>query len=114
MSTVLYNHVLPKEWKWNIPQVIDFTEQSLTGWGNRGWPEIIAGILQACQNGALKTHVMYMCNLNSRQLSYYLQLLQDRGLLDSVESSPSKTVFHTTESGRRYMSAYRQLEGIFR
>ncbi len=98
-----------------MPQVVNFIEQCLMGWGNRGWVEIIEGILEICQNDSLKTHIMYRCNLNSKQISYYIQFLQDHRLLESTESSSSKrSIFHITESGRKYIMAYRQLESIFK
>jgi len=46
--------------------------KSLMGWGVRGWVEIVEMILEICQKGSLKTHIMYMSNLNSKQIAQYL------------------------------------------
>lgn len=50
-------------------------ERSVMGWGNRGWVEIIEYILETCIAGALKTHIMYRCNLNSKQITQYVEFL---------------------------------------
>ena len=42
---------------------------------NRGALGIVNSILKACLNGALKTHVLYKCNLSSRQVGRYLEFL---------------------------------------
>jgi predicted transcriptional regulator len=39
-------------------------------------------ILSVCLDGALKTHVMFKSNLNSRQLHFYLESLVEKGLLE--------------------------------
>lgn len=98
-----------------IPDTGSYTEQGVMGWGNRGWIEIIYMILESCQNGALKTHIMYECNLNSNQITKYLQFLKYDKLIESLRNSPSKrAIFRTTEKGKKYMDAYKQLESIFK
>jgi predicted transcriptional regulator len=59
------------------------------GWSNRGWLEIIEFILLMCENGARKTHVMYRCNLNSKQINQYLQFLLDSGMLEMIQERPN-------------------------
>lgn len=94
-----------------------FTEQSVMGWGNRGWVEIIETILEVCESGALKTHIMYKCNLNSKQISQYLQFLQNHKLIESMTDDPSskRAIFRTTaDLGKKYMEAYKRLADIFK
>jgi predicted transcriptional regulator len=77
---------------------------------NRGYMEIIYSILEASMKGALKTHIMFKCNLNSRQLQLYVQFLVDKGLLVRERASPSpKVEYKTSERGRTYMRAYEVL-----
>src|SRR5580698_1116821 len=45
------------------------------GFGNRESLDIIDLILIVCVSGTMKTHVMYKCNLNSKQVQDYLELL---------------------------------------
>ncbi len=72
--------------------------------------EIIYSVLEASMDGALKTHIMFNCNLNSRQLRLYLQFLVDKGLLSSDQISPSaKVMYKTSERGEKYMRAYETL-----
>ena len=95
--------------------IIDPVEHSVMGWGNRGWVEIVELILERCLNGALKTHIMYECNLNSRQLVQYIKFLTDRKLIESIQDNPNskRPTYNTTELGKRYINAYKQLSGIF-
>jgi len=81
--------------------------KKLVGRGNRGYLEIIDSILSVCTEGALKTHVMFKCNLNSSQVQQYLAYLVDRVLLEKERKEySSKTSYRTSERGRRYMRAY--------
>lgn len=69
--------------------------------------EIIYSILESSMQGALKTHIMFKCNLNSRQLQLYVQFLVDKGLLKRQRVLPSaKVEYKTTERGRKYLQAY--------
>lgn len=99
-----------------MPQTDIFSEQSVMGWGNRGWVEIVEMILEICEKGALKTHIMYKCNLNSKQIAQYLQFLQSHKLVEAIRDTPSskRPIFKTTAVGERYMTAYKQLENIFK
>lgn len=97
-----------------MPSSENFTK-SVMGWGTRGWIEIVESILEISENGALKTHIMYKCNLNSKQIAQYIQFLQSQGLIESVSNKPSskRFFFRTTELGKKYMHAYSALESIF-
>jgi predicted transcriptional regulator len=69
--------------------------------------EIIYSILESSMDGALKTHIMFRCNLNSKQLQLYVQFLVDKELLVRVRAPPSpKIEYKTSDRGRRYMEAY--------
>ena len=94
---------------------LDSSERSVMGWGNRGWLEIIEYILITCKVGALKTHIMYKCNLNSQQVQQYLRFLLNCDLLEKhLESSNSKRhIYKTTVRGRKYMDVYNQIAEIF-
>ena len=78
-----------------------------TGHGPRGYMEIVYSILSVCLNGALKTHVMFRCNLNSKQLRFYIDSLLVKGLLEKDRAPPSaKVEYRTTERGRSYLETY--------
>ena len=77
------------------------------GRGPRGYMEIVYSMLSVCLNGALKTHVMFRCNLNSRQLRFYIDSLLAKGLLEKDRSPPSaKVEYRTTQRGRKYLETY--------
>jgi len=90
-------------------------EQNVMGWGNRGWVEIVETILETCERGSIKTHIMYKCNLNSKQIRQYIQILLDHRLIEDLAHSPSSSrmTYKTTESGKKYINAYKQLKDIF-
>jgi len=94
---------------------VDYVETNVMGWGNRGWLEIIYFILVVCKRGSLKTHIMYKCNLNSRQVDQYLQFLVGRQLLEKEQESPDskRYTYKATEIGRKYIEAYNHLAEIF-
>jgi predicted transcriptional regulator len=80
------------------------------GGGPRGYLEIVYSILSVGLNGALRTHIMFRCNLNSRQLHTYLESLLDKGLLERRRDPPSaKVEYITTAKGRKYIEAYNVL-----
>ena len=95
---------------------IDFDEKVVIGWGNRGWLEIAELILRICERVALKTHIMYQCNLNSKQIEQYLDFLLVRSLVVKIQQpeDPKRSVYLTTERGRKFLSAYGELARIFR
>ncbi len=69
--------------------------------------EIVYTILSVCLNGALKTHVMFRCNLNSKQLHFYIESLLAKGLLEKEREPPSaKVEYRTTVKGRKYLETY--------
>ena len=89
--------------------------RSVLGWGNRGWLEIIDLVLSVCDKGTLKTHVMYKCNLNSKQVQQYLDFVVSRNLIE-VNQDPvdvKRITYKTTERGRRFMRSYNELAEIF-
>jgi predicted transcriptional regulator len=86
-----------------------------TGWSNRGWLEIIEFILSMCDGGARKTHVMYRCNLNSKQISEYLNFLLDCGMLERVQerANSKRYIFKTSELGNKFVGRYKQMAELF-
>jgi predicted transcriptional regulator len=93
---------------------VDSANKSVLGWGNRGWLEIVNLMLTVCEPGALKTHVMYKCNLNSKQLQQYMNFMLSRKLISTSEEEDIKrTIYVTTDRGRKLMAAYRELAEIF-
>ncbi len=90
------------------------SDRGLTGWGNRGWVEIVEMILETCQKGALKTHIMYKANLNSKQVSQYVNFLESKRLIERQHPGGVRSVWKTTDRGRHYMDAYAQLAMLFK
>ncbi|HYX55348.1 MAG TPA: winged helix-turn-helix domain-containing protein [Nitrososphaeraceae archaeon] len=86
-----------------------------TGWSNRGWLEIIEFILSMCENGARKTHVMYRCNLNSKQINEYLNFLLDCGMLEKIQERPNskRSIYRTSDVGKNFIIRYKQLLELF-
>ena len=73
----------------------------------RGYMEILYSILSVCLSGASKTHVMFRCRLNSKQLHFYIEILLTKGLLEKGREPPSaKVEYRTTQRGRKYLETY--------
>jgi len=75
--------------------------------------DTIMKILQAADGGAQK-YIMHQCNLSSRRLHAYLDLLVDLGFLESIdlktENKGDSTVFKTTSKGKAFITEYRKLK----
>ena len=68
-----------------------------------------------CENGARKTHVMYRCNLNSKQINQYLQFLIDSGMLEVTRERPNskRYIYKTMDLGKKFIAHYKQLADLF-
>ena len=90
--------------------VMSSYRSEMIGRGTRGYMEIVYSMLAACLNGALRTHIMFRCNLNSKQLQFYLESLLDKGLIEKSRDPPSSKVeYKTTARGMKYMETYNTL-----
>jgi predicted transcriptional regulator len=79
-------------------------------WENRGSLEIMSSIVAACENGALKTHIMYRSNLNSGQMRNYMAFLLKSGFIEKRrDEHASRYIYQTTEQGRRFLAQYNKL-----
>lgn len=89
------------------------TETAL-GWGNRGSLDIINFILLVCMSGTMITHIMFKCNLNSKQTQSYVSLLLKHQLLERRKPEGSDNyVYQATDRARKYVEAYSELSRIF-
>jgi predicted transcriptional regulator len=72
----------------------------------------MANILSVAISGKTKTCIMHKCNLSYKQLKAYLDLLQEKRLLQigSQEGNNPEKVYITTERGRAFLKAYNRLK----
>ena len=96
-----------------MTEMIPLEAKGILGVGNRESLDIINLILMVCLNGRMKTRVMYGCNLNSKQVQDYLELLQNFRLLEKSETGEKRTIYRTNDRGRRFIQAYAELLKIF-
>jgi len=94
-------------------RVIPSKAKNVLGSGNRESLDIINLILHVCLSWTMKTHIMYRCNLNSKQVQEYLELIQKFGLAESMEGESGRTFYRTTEKGAKFIDIYRELLQIF-
>lgn len=68
-----------------------------------------------CENGARKTHVMYRCNLNSKQINEYLNFLLECGMLEKMQERPNskRYIYKTSDLGKKFIGSYKQLAELF-
>ena|ERR1700722_1498182 len=93
--------------------VIPGDARRVLGFGNRESLDIIDLILLVCVNGTMKTHVMYKCNLNSKQVQDYIELLMKFELLERSDVLKGRNTYKTTDRGKRFIKAYAELFEIF-
>lgn len=76
----------------------------------------MADILQAAEDGARKTRIMYESNLSFRQLHVYLNYMLNLGLLEAVsqktEYGGASKVFKVTRKGKAFIQAYLDIKAI--
>jgi predicted transcriptional regulator len=86
--------------------------ETALGWGNRGALDIINIVLLVCMKGTMITHIMYKCNLNSKQTQSYVSFLLKYQLLEKKPDG-SKFLYTSTDRARAYVEAYLELSQIF-
>ena len=70
----------------------------------RSRQEIMLAILDLCAGeGAIKTRIVYKCNLNFRTARGYLAELQQAGLIEAIRQTHHRTktgdIYRTTQQG---------------
>jgi predicted transcriptional regulator len=69
----------------------------------RSRTDIVALILEATQEGAAKTKIIYKAFLSYSQLKDYLSILLERELIEYFDK---EQIFRITDKGRRYLYLY--------
>jgi len=75
----------------------------------RSRTDITAAILEIALDGAIKTKIMYKAFLSFPQLKEYLAVLQERGLLEHVDSQND---YRTTDRGKHFLKMYKEVGQI--
>jgi predicted transcriptional regulator len=65
--------------------------------------DLIADILAVCKDETMKTHIIYKSRINFYQLSRYLKLLINSGMLQ-VTYDPEHEYYKTTDKGLSLLS----------
>ena len=77
----------------------------MSSW-KRGFLEIIAEVLECLINNSLKkTHITFKCNLDSRAVTRYLEIMISVGLVE--RSSDDKSFYVITQKGIKYRNQFR-------
>lgn len=71
--------------------------------------EIIAEILDAAIDGAVKTNIMYRANVNFIQFNEHLQCLLEARLIRTIRSG-RKTLYVITEKGKLLLDRFNETE----
>jgi predicted transcriptional regulator len=66
--------------------------------------DIVLDILKIARSAKRKTHIMYKAKLSYDQLKTYLELLNDRGLLESNDG-----FYRTTSKGLDFIKTYEEI-----
>jgi predicted transcriptional regulator len=73
--------------------------------------DIAASILEACRYGTNKTHTMYQCNLSSKQLEGYLDLLSKANLL-VIENDHRRFMLTVSSKGKHFLKVYNGMKSL--
>lgn len=76
---------------------------------NRSRVDIVAAILKAAQNEALKTQVMYSARISFRQLDEYLKFLLEH---EMIRQLPDQGRYKITDAGKLFIDSYDTMLGI--
>jgi predicted transcriptional regulator len=89
-------------------------EKNGTSNNHRGNLDIIADILGASDAGAKKTYLMYRCNLSFKQLKNYSSFLVGSGLLHVAKEEANNGKLQTTDKGKEFLRAYKDLKALMK
>ena len=77
--------------------------------GKRHRLDIVSEILTRCEEGALKTHIMYETNLSYDQLQRYLKILQE---IKFITKPDKKRLYFTTGKGFNFLEMYQKTHAV--
>ena len=72
----------------------------------RSRTDIVSQMLEAANDGATKTRIMYSAFLSYEQLKEYLSMLTENGLLEHDQESK---MYKTTPKGSKFLEIYSQI-----
>ena len=78
----------------------------------RGKLEVIADILKSIQDkeGIIKpTHLLYRSNLSHAKLKEYINILQEKGMIEE-KTVKSKKMFFMKEQGYKFLSEFERIK----
>ena len=78
----------------------------------RGWEDICRDILAYCSQERKQTEIMYECNLNSKNIKQYINLLVKIKLLDMTQISGNRYLYKTSERGIVFLGLYQQIQEL--
>lgn len=77
--------------------------------GRRNRLDIVFDILKLCEEGALKTQIMYQANLSYAQLQKYLEVLQRIEFI-TKKKIKKKRLYFATSYGSNYLQKYPEIQ----
>ncbi|MEM1530631.1 MAG: DUF4364 family protein [Candidatus Bathyarchaeia archaeon] len=76
--------------------------------------DIIADILEAAINGAKKTRIMHMANVNYYSFCKYFNMLLEDGLIAEIKDPNGGSLYKTTESGIEHLKIFARFSNQMR
>ena len=71
--------------------------------------DLIAAILEACQNGNRKTRIMYSAHINPRDVQGIMNFLVEKGLLYTEYDDQNHRTYKTTSKGTKFLDSYGEI-----
>ncbi|MEM3815520.1 MAG: winged helix-turn-helix domain-containing protein [Candidatus Bathyarchaeia archaeon] len=68
--------------------------------------DIIADMLEAAMNGAKKTRIMHIANVNCHSFCKYFNMLLEDGLIAEIKDENGEVIYRTTEAGIEHLKMF--------
>jgi len=76
--------------------------------------DIIADILEAAMNGAKKTRIMHIANVNYYSFCKYFRMLLEDGLIAEFRDSNGDPIYRTTKAGIEHLKMFARFSNRIR
>ena len=81
--------------------------------GQRSKLDVIASILHICRDGSLKNHIVGRGNFSDAMANHYISILLYRGFLQTGKDRNGRSVYTTTDKGRKLLQHYGEIQKLF-
>ena len=75
--------------------------------------DIIYSVLKVSESRALKTHLVYKANINSKLAKRYINALIETDLMTVKQDKDNPTYYEPTDKGKAFLRSYDTIKQMF-